>query len=80
MSTSDPAPPPRSFEAAFTELEACIRKLETGDLPLEEGLTLYERGVSLQRECSELLDQAERRIVELSRGSEGVEERSVEET
>jgi len=62
----------RSFEQAFGELEDRVRVLEKGDLPLEQALTLYEQGVELQRECQELLDQAEQRIVELSDGPNGV--------
>lgn len=64
---------PRSFEQAFGELEERVRALEKGELPLEQALTLYEQGVELQRECQELLDQAEQRIVELCDGAQGLE-------
>ncbi len=67
---------PRSFEQAFGELEERVRVLEKGELPLEQALTLYEQGVELQRECQELLDQAEQRIVELSDGVQAVENQS----
>ena len=60
---------PRSFEEALSELEGRVRRLDSGDLPLEQALTLFEEGISLVRECQELLDGAERRIVELTRSS-----------
>ena len=52
----------RSFEASLQELEKIVRRLEDGDLPLEESLKLFEDGVRLSRECQERLNQAERRI------------------
>lgn len=57
---------PRSFEAALTELETRVARLERGDLELEEALRLFEEGVSLVRECHEKLDAAEGRVVALS--------------
>jgi exodeoxyribonuclease VII small subunit len=56
----------RSFEQALTELEEHVRRLDGGDLELEESLTTFESGVKLIRECSELLDDAEQRITELT--------------
>jgi exodeoxyribonuclease VII small subunit len=52
----------KDFEAAIAELEAVVKKLEEGDLPLEESLRLYERGVHLSRFCHARLEEAERRI------------------
>jgi exodeoxyribonuclease VII small subunit len=52
----------RDFETAIAELEAIVRKLEEGDLPLEQSLGLYERGVQLSRFCHARLEEAERRI------------------
>ena len=60
---------PRSFEEALGELEGRVRRLDSGDLPLEQALKLFEEGISLVRECQALLDGAERRIVELTRSS-----------
>ena len=63
---ADPArhmdPTIKDFEAALTELDAIVKKLEEGDLPLEESLKLYERGVQLSRFCHARLEEAERRI------------------
>jgi exodeoxyribonuclease VII small subunit len=56
----------RSFEQALSELEEHVRRLDGGDLELEESLTTFESGVKLIRECSELLDDAEQRITELT--------------
>ncbi|MCC7417352.1 MAG: exodeoxyribonuclease VII small subunit [Acidobacteria bacterium] len=52
----------KDFEAAIAELEGVVRKLEEGDLPLEQSLALYERGVQLSRFCHARLEDAERRI------------------
>jgi exodeoxyribonuclease VII small subunit len=52
----------RDFEAALAELDAIVKKLEDGDLPLEKSLELYERGVQLSRFCQARLEETERRI------------------
>ena len=52
----------KDFEAAIAELETIVKKLEEGDLPLEQSLVLYERGVQLSRFCHSSLEKAERRI------------------
>jgi exodeoxyribonuclease VII small subunit len=52
----------KDFEAAIVELETIVKKLEEGELPLEQSLVLYERGVQLSRFCHARLEEAERRI------------------
>ena len=52
----------QTFESSLGELEKIVRKLEEGDLSLEESLKLFEDGVRLSRECQERLNAAERRI------------------
>ena len=52
----------KDFEAAIAELESIVKKLEEGDMPLEQSLALYERGVQLSRFCHARLEEAERRI------------------
>jgi exodeoxyribonuclease VII small subunit len=52
----------KDFEAALSELEAIVRKLEEGDLTLENSLGLYERGIALSRYCHTRLEDVERRI------------------
>jgi exodeoxyribonuclease VII small subunit len=60
MTMSDPSI--KDFEAALAELDALVKKLEEGDLPLEQSMALYERGVQLSRFCHARLEDAERRI------------------
>ena len=52
----------KDFEAAIAELESIVKKLEDGDMALEQSLALYERGVQLSRFCHARLEEAERRI------------------
>ena len=59
------------FEAALAELEAIVQRLEQGELPLEESLRQFERGVVLTRSCQKALQQAEEKIRVLSKGSDG---------
>jgi exodeoxyribonuclease VII small subunit len=51
-----------TFEQAFAELEDAVRKLEGGDLSLEESLALFERGQQLAACCGKMLDEAELKI------------------
>jgi exodeoxyribonuclease VII small subunit len=52
----------KDFEAAIAELEIIVKRLEDGDLTLEQSLELYERGVRLSRYCHGRLEEAERRV------------------
>ena len=61
----------QSFEDSLAELEKIVNKLEDGDLPLEESLELFEKGVRLSRECQERLNLAERRIEILLKDQRG---------
>jgi exodeoxyribonuclease VII small subunit len=61
----------KTFEASLNQLETIVRQLEAGDLPLEESLKLFEKGVTLSRECRERLNEAERRIEVLLKDSDG---------
>jgi len=60
-----------SFEKALAGLEQIVGKLESGDLPLEKSLELFEKGIRLSRECRDRLKTAERRIQELTKDAEG---------
>src|ERR1043166_3712388 len=62
---------PKSFESSLEQLELIVRELEQGELPLEESLELFEKGVGLSRECQERLNQAERRIEVLLKDQRG---------
>ncbi|MBL8161467.1 MAG: exodeoxyribonuclease VII small subunit [Anaerolineae bacterium] len=55
-----------SFEAAYAELETIIAKLEAGELPLEDSVTLFERGRLLSEHCQTLLDKAELRVNQIT--------------
>lgn len=59
-----------SFEDALRELEEIVSKLESGKAPLQESITIYERGEALKRHCEGLLKSAEARIekITLSQG------------
>jgi exodeoxyribonuclease VII small subunit len=61
----------QTFESSLGELEKIVRKLEDGDLSLEESLKLFEDGVRLSRECQERLNKAERRIEILLKDESG---------
>jgi len=61
----------RTFEESLNELELIVKQLETGDLPLEESLKLFEEGVKLSRSCRERLTVAERRIEVLMKDDNG---------
>ena len=54
-----------SFETAFEELETIIERLDSGELPLDESVSLYERGRQLATRCQTLLDEAELRVQKL---------------
>jgi exodeoxyribonuclease VII small subunit len=61
----------QTFETSLAALEKIVRRLEQGDLSLEESLKLFEDGVKLSRECQERLNQAERRIEVLLKDGDG---------
>ena len=60
----------KDFEAAIAELESIVKRLEEGDLALEQSLALFERGVHLSRFCHTRLEEAERRIEVLNERGE----------
>jgi exodeoxyribonuclease VII small subunit len=63
------------FEQSLTELEALVARLEQGDVPLEEALTTFERGVALTRQCQTALRTAQQKVEVLlaKNGDEQVE-------
>jgi len=60
-----------SFEEALRALEDVVRKLETGEVPLEESISLYEKGEQLRRHCQARLDAAQARIEKIVSGPDG---------
>lgn len=61
----------KTFETSFAELEQIVGRLEDGDLPLEDSLELFEKGIKLSRECRTRLVDAERRIEILMKDAAG---------
>jgi len=60
-----------TFEEALRALEEVVRRLESGDVPLEESIGLYERGETLRRHCQARLDAAQARIDKIVAGPDG---------
>jgi exodeoxyribonuclease VII small subunit len=57
-----PKQQPPDFEAAMQDLEELVERLEQGELPLEESLAAFERGVMLTRACQTALKEAEQKV------------------
>ena len=60
-----------SFEDALAQLEGIVRKLEAGDVPLEDAINIYERGALLKAHCEKKLREAELKVEKIVLGSEG---------
>jgi exodeoxyribonuclease VII small subunit len=58
-----------NFEQGLTDLETVVKELESGDLPLEKAIQVFERGVTLSDRCRKELEDAETRVeILLKRG------------
>ncbi|MCV2883213.1 exodeoxyribonuclease VII small subunit [Aestuariibacter sp. AA17] len=53
---------PTSFEASMQELETIVSQMEQGELPLDQALKQFERGITLIRESQKTLQDAEQRV------------------
>ena len=60
-----------SFEDALRSLEEVVRKLESGEVPLDDSISLYERGEALRKHCQARLDAASARIEKIVAGPDG---------
>lgn len=60
-----------SFEEALRELETIVRKLESGEVALEDSISLYETGEKLRQHCQLRLDAAQARIEKIVTGPDG---------
>jgi exodeoxyribonuclease VII small subunit len=61
------------FEQALSELEGLVQRLERGDLPLDEALKHFERGVALTRHCQTCLKSAQQKVeILLKHGNDAV--------
>ena len=64
----------KTFEEQIGELEEIVKKLENGDVSLDESLELFEQGVKLTKGCQKMLDTAEKQVkVLMSDGGEMTE-------
>jgi len=64
-------PPTLTFEAALRGLEDIVRRLETGDVPLDESIALYEEGEKLRAQCQARLEAAQARIERIVTNAQG---------
>lgn len=60
-----------TFETALAELEQIVDRLERGDVPLAESISIYERGEALKQHCERLLKEAELRVEKIRLGNSG---------
>ncbi|MEL6504055.1 MAG: exodeoxyribonuclease VII small subunit [Pseudomonadota bacterium] len=60
-----------SFEQALDQLEEIVRKLEQGDVPLDQSIAIYERGEALKKHCAMLLQAAEDKVEKIRVGADG---------
>ena len=61
----------KTFEENMTRLEEIVTRLEKGDVPLSQSLSLFEEGTRLAVACRTELDQAEQQVVRLMKGPDG---------
>lgn len=66
-----------TFEQAIAELEEIVKKLEKGELTLDESIGFFQRGVELTKYCNKKLDEAERSITILVEGENGIIEKGM---
>lgn len=66
-----------TYEQAVAELEEIVKKLEKGELTLDESISCFQRGVELTKYCSKKLDEAERSITMLIEGENGIIEKEL---
>ncbi len=71
----------KTFEESLNELEKVAQNLEKGDLSLEQAIAEFEKGMKLSKECSEKLEEAEKRIHILVQADSGeIEEKDFQVT
>ena len=61
----------KNFEKSMEELEKVVAQLEKGDLTLDQMLSSFEKGVALSKECAACLDEAEKKVNILVKGTDG---------
>ena len=68
---SDADPKTLSFEDAMRELERVVQQLDSGDVPLDQSIKLYERGAALKERCEALLADAEMKVEKIRTDAAG---------
>ncbi len=71
MAETAPSIATMTFEDALRSLEDVVRKLESGEVPLDDSIELYERGEDLRKHCQARLDAAQARIERIVQGPDG---------
>ncbi len=67
----------QTFEEMIEELESIVETLEKGEIPLDESVALFEKGVKLSAKCHNRLDKAEQKITMLTENEDGTVSASV---
>ena len=60
-----------TFEQAMSELERIVTQLERGDVPLEDSISLYEKGAELKKRCEAKLKEAEQKVAAITLDEDG---------
>ena len=60
-----------TFEQAMCELERIVTELERGDVPLEDSISLYEKGAELKKRCETKLKEAEQKVAAITLDEDG---------
>ena len=60
-----------TFEQAMSELERIVTELERGDVPLEDSISLYEKGAELKKRCETKLKEAEQKVAAITLDGDG---------
>ncbi|MCH5184694.1 MAG: exodeoxyribonuclease VII small subunit [Oscillospiraceae bacterium] len=61
----------KNFEESLNELENIVRILEKGDTGLDDALNYFEKGVALVKDCQNMLDNAQKRVLVITEDDEG---------
>lgn len=61
----------RTFEQSVAQLEEIVRRLEAGDMSLDDSIAAFEKGIMLTRECENILNKAKGKVEKLVRDSKG---------
>ncbi|PWJ16511.1 exodeoxyribonuclease VII small subunit [Jannaschia seohaensis] len=60
-----------SFEEAIAELEQVVNRLDSGDVPLDQSIALYERGAALKAHCEAKLNEADAKVRQITLDAQG---------